>query len=261
MKITIQPDPVNINYWEEFSEIKNIFNALLKSLGVSDANNEKWLEQHEIDLEPSQCVKFKGITCFIPKILFETSDWYFWLDKGLFGNYALMINDCAFILNICTFDYKYLRETNNHALNIDASYYGGESLPSSIKCYRKTKSIDISFSSELADIGNIISLINIEYANFRGCQSLININPLANLVELKWLKLYGCNSLLNISPLAKLSQLNSLVLGGYDSLLTDICPLANLKQLTTLDLGSCKSLSNIDALANLSNLLSLNLSN
>ncbi|KAM5561552.1 hypothetical protein ABKV19_022245 [Rosa sericea] len=80
---------------------------------------------------------------------------------------------------------------------------------------KKLKRIDLSYSMDLADVGELSNSVNIESINLQGCRSLVQVPDLSKCVYIKGINLLGCVNLVQVpSYFRKFTRLTHLNLGG-----------------------------------------------
>ncbi|XP_050381639.1 disease resistance protein RUN1-like isoform X2 [Argentina anserina] len=128
---------------------------------------------------------------------------------------------------------------------------------------KNLKRIDLSWSSDLAEVGELSNSANIESINLEGCESLVEVPDLSNCTHIKSINLAGCESLVQVpSYFEKFTKLTHLdlkrcsklrilpdlpgnieFLGITETEIEELTPsVCSLEKLRELDLNRCRSI-------------------
>ncbi|PRQ41888.1 putative leucine-rich repeat domain, L domain-containing protein [Rosa chinensis] len=108
---------------------------------------------------------------------------------------------------------------------------------------KNLKRIDLSYSLDLADVGELSNCVNIESINLRGCTSLVQVPDLSKCVYIKDIDLRDCKRLVQVPDLAKSPNIGSVDLYRCAELVRVPSYFQNFTKLTHLNLGFCSKIS------------------
>ncbi|XP_040372381.1 LOW QUALITY PROTEIN: disease resistance-like protein DSC1 [Rosa chinensis] len=107
------------------------------------------------------------------------------------------------------------------------------------------KRIDLSFSMNLAEVGELSNSVNIESINLQGCKSLVQVPDLSKCVYIKSINLLGCVSLVEVPDLSKSVNIESINLQSCAGLIQVPSSFQKFTKLTHLNLGYCSKISTL----------------
>ncbi|PRQ41873.1 putative leucine-rich repeat domain, L domain-containing protein [Rosa chinensis] len=108
---------------------------------------------------------------------------------------------------------------------------------------KKLERIDLSYSRDLADVGELSNSVYIESINLQGCKSLVQVPDLSKCVYIKSINLHGCVSLVQVPDLSKSVNIESINLQSCADLVQVPSYFQKFTRLTHLSLGGCSKIS------------------
>ncbi|XP_062004019.1 disease resistance protein RUN1-like isoform X2 [Rosa rugosa] len=105
------------------------------------------------------------------------------------------------------------------------------------------KRIDLSYSRDLAEVGELSNSVNIESINLQGCKSLVQVLDLSQCVYIKSINLLGCVSLVQVPDLSKSLNIESINLQSCAGLVQVPSYFEKFTKLSHLNLGYCSKIS------------------
>ncbi|XP_062004383.1 disease resistance protein RUN1-like [Rosa rugosa] len=108
---------------------------------------------------------------------------------------------------------------------------------------KNLKRIDLSYSMDLVDVGELSNSVNMESINLQGCKSLVQVPDLSKCVYIKSINLLGCVSLVQVPDLSKSVNIESINLQSCADLVQVPSYFQKFTKLTYLNLGYCSKIS------------------
>ncbi|XP_050383809.1 disease resistance protein RUN1-like [Argentina anserina] len=102
--------------------------------------------------------------------------------------------------------------------------------------------IDLSWSSDLAEVGELSNSVNIESINLEGCASLVEVTDLSKCTHIKSINLASCENLVQVPDLSNSLNIESINLGDCEILVEVPSYFQRFTKLTHLNLRRCSEL-------------------